>query len=386
MQVKGMGSIRQRKGGGYAIRYYHNGVEHHESVGKLLGKPAALTTQQDALRALKHRLREIHGGRFVGPRNEKLTVGEVLDAYETARRKKRALPKIKSEMKFIRAALGAERVVDITADRIERWVKQLEDEGYADGSIDVRVKYLRAALRLAYDQERIAKVPKFPVIDVNNARQGFIEPEDFTRLHAALPDPINDGAHLAYLVGWRKEEVFGLTWRMIDRTSQAIRLLDTKTGDSRVVPMTMLDSEGRPVALDLGALIDKRWRTRALGCPYVFHAGGQRVRWVNQQWNRVCRELGFWVPDEAHPQGGRPTKIFHDFRRTAYRNLIEAGVDPFTAMDIVGHRTLSMAKRYAIRNTRAMSRALATTQAYLAQAAGPRGGGNGQNPDSQAAG
>jgi hypothetical protein len=45
-----------------------------------------------------------------------------------------------------------------------------------------------------------------------------------------------------------------------------------------------------------------------------------------------------------------------------------------------------MAKRYAIRNTRAMSRALATTQAYLAQAAGPRGGGNGQNPDSQAAG
>ena len=41
----------------------------------------------------------------------------------------------------------------------------------------------------------------------------------------------------------------------------------------------------------------------------------------------------------------------HDFRRSAVRNLVNAGVDTATAMKITGHRTLHIFMRYNIIST-----------------------------------
>jgi len=41
----------------------------------------------------------------------------------------------------------------------------------------------------------------------------------------------------------------------------------------------------------------------------------------------------------------------HDFRRSAVRNLINAGVDMATAMKITGHRTIHVFLRYNIIST-----------------------------------
>ncbi len=70
--------------------------------------------------------------------------------------------------------------------------------------------------------------------------------------------------------------------------------------------------------------------------PWLFHRNGNQIgnfRWV---WQAACRDAG--VPERIPP----------DFRRTAVRNLERAGVPRSTAMAMVGHRTESIYRRYAI--------------------------------------
>jgi|SRR5215469_13598155 len=87
MSNRGQGRIFQRKGSSFWwISYYAHGKEHrevarHARTGAKLDATEQL--RRDAERFLKHRLEEIaaeqHGGRpFVGPRQERVTVAELL--------------------------------------------------------------------------------------------------------------------------------------------------------------------------------------------------------------------------------------------------------------------------------------------------------------------
>jgi Phage integrase family len=83
--------------------------------------------------------------------------------------------------------------------------------------------------------------------------------------------------------------------------------------------------------------------------PWLFHREGERIRSFRRAWITACRRAGLARVVE---RDGRtivyPLRIPHDFRRTAVRNLERAGVPRSTAMAMVGHRTESIYRRYAI--------------------------------------
>ena len=70
--------------------------------------------------------------------------------------------------------------------------------------------------------------------------------------------------------------------------------------------------------------------------PFVFHRDGERIKYFRAAWANACEEAGC------------PNALVHDMRRSAVRTFERAGVPRSAAMSMVGHKTESIYRRYAI--------------------------------------
>ena len=71
-------------------------------------------------------------------------------------------------------------------------------------------------------------------------------------------------------------------------------------------------------------------------CPWVFYSRGKPIGDHIRGWRDACERAG--VPD----------LLFHDLRRSAVRNMERAGIPRHVGMQISGHRTEAVYKRYDI--------------------------------------
>jgi integrase len=221
------------------------------------------------------------------------------------------------------------------------------EKGVSNATINRELSALKRMFNLAArcTPPKVAHVPYIPMLQERNARKGFFEHSEFLSLRDALPSHLQPVVTFAYKTGWRKNEILNLTWEQIDLKDDTVRL---ETGETK-------NDEARTVYLDseLHALLKTRKAKRRLGCPYVFHRNGEKIKYFRKTWLRVCREIGL---------GDR---IFHDFRRTAVRNMVRAGVPERVAMMVSGHKTRSVFDRYNIVNTDDLKQAAVKQEAYL---------------------
>jgi integrase len=221
-------------------------------------------------------------------------------------------------------------------------------------TIRLELAFLRRAFTLAHHEGRIGQVPVFPSIEVDNVRQGFFEAGDFEAVCQELSPVLADLARFAYLSGWRKEEVTELAWSEVDLLGRVVKLPPerSKTKRGRTLPLVG----------ELWEIISRRHPGRITYdagngyreiIPWVFHRDGRPIKDFGDAWRGACKRAGV--------RG----MVFHDLRRTAARNLIRAGVPQRTAMEITGHKTVSVFQRYDIVDEADLRLAQEKMQRYL---------------------
>jgi integrase len=342
---EGQGRVFLR-GRRYWISFYSAGTEHRESAG---------ATESEARELLRTRLAQVELQQFT-PRPH-LTVSDLLTEYRAHLSVReggaRLGERLESALNVTERAFGTWPIADVTPARLERWAAGLmaptAKHRLKPGSVRSRLAYLSAAFSLAYRRGLIERRPHILVVaEPDNARQGFFTAPQFATLLPHLPEYLRAVARFAYLSGWRRSEILGMTWAEVDLSAGVVTLPAgrSKNGHARVLPLVG----------ELLALLRERWQARAIGLrivPFVFHRLGQRIGRYDSAWHTACVEAGM------------PGRLFHDLRRSAIRNFVRAGVTETVAMQISGHRDRRVFERYNVSSTADVTQALERASAYL---------------------
>ena len=174
----------------------------------------------------------------------------------------------------------------------------------------------------------------------------------FNTLREAMPAKLRPTLTFLYFSGRRSGAAKKITWAMVDKDYSEI-----------VVPGEIVKNEEALTIPLVGPLEEIATTLRELR--KSFPKPTDRVfdfRNFRNIWNATCGKLGLgkYDPKTRAYIGLTP----HDFRRSAARNLIKAGVDHRTAMKITGHKTEHIFERYNIKTTDDVREALIKVGKY----------------------
>jgi integrase len=324
-----MGSIYKR-GNKWWLSYYRNGKQLRESTG--------YKKESDAKHLLKIREGQIEQGVPITPRVAHIKFSELAEDVVIDYRVKRQSSIDNVERRFdkhVLPMLGHMFATGITSADLRKFIAKRQSENAAAAEINRELAAIKRAFNLGIQGGKILNKPHIPMLPENNARTGFFEREQFQTLVNKLPEKLRPLMIFYFVTGWRKNEVLSLEWRNVDFTGERVSLdgSATKNREPRAFPFT---SDLRYVLQNQRDYTDSVQRQKGRIIPWVFHRDGEKISSFKGSWKKALEE------------GGLVGKIVHDFRRTAVRNLVRAGVPERVAMEMTGHKTRSVFERYNI--------------------------------------
>jgi integrase len=252
---------------------------------------------------------------------------------------------------FLDYAGNSRPVASITSDDLRDYREELLDDENADATINNKLAYLRGAFRHGMRRQtppKVLAIPYFPIVKVQNARQGFIDLEEYFSMVDEFRESLRPFFVLAYHTGCRKSELLNLQWPQVDFKRHWIVL----------EPGSTKNDEGRRIPF-FGHIEEHLSRQREMqkaefpDCPWVFFwhlkdvdkfglkgEAGSQMTDVRALWTDTVTRLG------------HPDLLVHDLRRSAVMNMIqEFGFTEEEAMNWSGHKTRAMLQRYNIQKT-----------------------------------
>ncbi len=314
---------------------------------ELRREPAHTANRRDAETLLRVRLSGLDRGEL--PATSRTTWEDLARMLRADYRAngRRSAARLELSLKHLGETFAGQRATAITSERVTGYAARRLEEGAARATVNRELAALKRGFRLAHRAHRVPVVPHVALLEERNARTGFFERPDFGRLLRALPRDLRPPVLAAYLTGWRlTSELLTRQWRHVDLVHGWMRLEpgDTKNGRGRQFPLFR--------ELRLAILAQRRATSqteRRLGrvIPWLFHREGVPLfyrgkrgllpsAYLRDAWLAACNSAGI------------PGRLRHDFRRSAVRNLLRAGVPLPTVMSAVGWETEAMLRRYAV--------------------------------------
>jgi integrase len=312
------------------LKFYRNGKPIRESTDT--------TDHAAARRMLKAKEGDVAKGVPLTPHTGRVRYGELRDDVVTDYdvNGKRSIEDVKRRFKHLDEHFEGRRASLVTTADVRKYVQKRQEASASNAQINRELSALKRAFSLGSQAGKVMFKPHIPMLREDNVRTGFFDVEKFKAVRALLSPALQPVVTFAFLTGWRvPSEILTLRWRQVDFEGGTVRLDagTTKNGDGRVFPMT---AELRELLEAQRAHREAVQRERGEIIPHVFHRSGKQIKGFRRTWKSAC--------DAA----GCPGMILHDFRRTAVRNLVRAGIPERVAMTMTGHKTRSVFERYNI--------------------------------------
>ncbi|HET6344631.1 MAG TPA: site-specific integrase [Myxococcota bacterium] len=341
-----------------------HGVQHRKST-ETVDEVEAGEKLAEARKAARH-------GLSVDEEKLKLTVDGLfrlwLDHARAVGKKSLEADQIRSRL-LIQLLGGARLLLSLRPVDIEKLRTALEGtqtrlgRPMSPASVNRHLALLRSAVNYAGRNGYVHRdaVRGLAMAPEHNVRDRLCTPDEYQRLIEKAEPRLRLAIVFGYMTGMRLGEITNLRWADVDAKAGTIhvRSQTSKSGEGRKLPLPPVvaaELKSWPASIDPKApiFLGQRYRRRKPGAEgngaekraekYVGIVGSNTL---SPAFSRLCRDLG--IEDLR----------FHDLRHTFATRLRRHGVDLFTASKALGHKTLTMTRRYNTIDTEDLRAAMA---------------------------
>lgn len=314
-------------------------LKYRDATGRLVREASGTEKKQEAKKLLMRREGASVEGRPTSPQATKITVSELFaDLVNEYTVNGRRLDRLQFSLAHLRPVFASRRAMQVTTADVTAYAATRLAAKAAPATVNRELAALKRAYSLALEASppKLYLRPHIALLEENNVRQGFLEPEQLDALLRHLPEALRALMRVAFITSWRvASELVPMQWYQVDFTAGQLRLEPGmgKTKKARIFPFT---PELRAVLEAQRAATDQIQRRRGMVIPHVFHRAGRPILDFRKAWQNACAAAGC------------PGRIPHDMRRSAIRAMVRAGISENVAMQMSGHKTRAVFDRYAI--------------------------------------
>jgi integrase len=311
-----------RKDNRWYIDYYLPDGKRKREIVTIPGVDPSKITRQDAKKALSIRKGQIAEGKFdIAQTRTPILFEKLADRYlQYSKDNKRSWRRDFWCIKHLSDFFENKLLSQVTPWLIEKYKSDRKTQ-VKPATVNRELDTLRNMLNMAVTWNLIDSSPYKGIkhFRVNNTNLRIVSEDEFQKLYAAASPILRPVLLAAVMTGMRKGEIFNLEWAEVNFKEGFILVRDSKNYESRTIT---LHPKLREVLLTL------RDKSQS---EYVFE--GRKS--TTHSWGTALKKSGI------------PHCRFHDLRHTFATRLVMKGADLVTVQELMGHKNITMTKRYS---------------------------------------